>query len=114
MATSSKVGFISDSEMEQIAPAPKGFISDDQMIKFESSSAPKDRKASAALEGFGEGATLGYLNNLQAATEKPVFKISGKIKNSYSPKTLCQSSSLFISSILLFFSSVILVYYKLK
>lgn len=35
--------------------------------------------ASAALEGFGEGATLGYLNNLQAALEKPAFAVFNKI-----------------------------------
>lgn len=40
----------------------------------------KESNASlAALEGFGEGATLGYLNNLQAALEKPAFAVFNKI-----------------------------------
>lgn len=35
----------------------------------------KPRKMEAALEGFGEGATLGYLNNLQALAEKPITAV---------------------------------------
>lgn len=36
---------------------------------------PKDSASTeAGLEGFGEGATLGYLNNIQAATEPLAFK----------------------------------------
>lgn len=37
------------------------------------------RKIEAALEGFGEGATLGYLNNIQGALEKPAFAIMNAI-----------------------------------
>lgn len=43
--------------------------------KQEPKSEKKSTQAAAALEGFGEGATLGYLNNLQALADKPITAI---------------------------------------
>lgn len=40
---------------------------------------PAGREGAAALEGLGEGISLGYLNNIQAATEKPVFALLNKL-----------------------------------
>lgn len=91
MATSKQLkGFISDSEMESIEKSspqiktqkPAGFISDDEMSKIDNESKPKKLNSDskqAALEGFGEGATLGYLNNIQAVLEKPAFAVMNKL-----------------------------------
>ncbi len=43
--------------------------------KFSDNEAKPKQTAAAALEGFGEGATLGYLNNLQALADKPITAI---------------------------------------
>lgn len=43
------------------------------------STEPESQGAMAALEGFGEGATLGYLNNLQALADKPVTAIGNLV-----------------------------------
>lgn len=53
----------------------------EEMISFlEKKQKPEGgSKIEAALEGFGEGATLGYLNNLQALAEKPVTAIGNLI-----------------------------------
>lgn len=58
--------------------APSAKPSREQMLEFLQSKnkpEPESRTAEAALEGFGEGATLGYLNNIQAAAEKPITAI---------------------------------------
>ncbi|MBL7545623.1 MAG: hypothetical protein JNL11_17520 [Bdellovibrionaceae bacterium] len=47
--------------------------------KSKSANKKESKKLEAALEGLGEGATLGYLNNIQAALEKPVFGALNKI-----------------------------------
>ena len=47
--------------------------------KYRVKSKPEGREGTAALEGLGEGISLGYLNNIQAATEKPVFAILNKL-----------------------------------
>ncbi|MBP9693172.1 MAG: hypothetical protein KBE16_00480 [Alphaproteobacteria bacterium] len=67
MATSSKLGFISDAEMEQVAPTPKGFISDDQMMKFESESGPS--VAQSAIRQFTQGASGGLSDELSGGLE---------------------------------------------
>lgn len=48
-------------------------------VEMKSEKPKESNKAEAALEGFGEGATLGYLNNIQAATEKPIFGVLNAI-----------------------------------
>lgn len=50
-------------------------VGTDSWTPLESKAPKKEnpRSAEAALEGFGEAATLGYLNNIQAAVEKPLF-----------------------------------------
>lgn len=46
---------------------------DPEKYRVKDSSRDQSIPAEAALEGFGEGATMGYLNNIQAATEPLVF-----------------------------------------
>lgn len=64
---------------EKYQSAPKASEGPWTKFKSESQDEPPSRKAEAALEGFGEGATLGYLNNLQALAEKPITAIGNAI-----------------------------------
>lgn len=81
MASGVKKGFISDAEMDRLSSSvpiqnrQSGFISDSEMDELSKPKAKPKQTAAAALEGFGEGATLGYLNNLQALADKPITAI---------------------------------------
>lgn len=62
--------FISDQEMEKLESKPK-FISDQEMMDIDTQPKSQEHslgtKSQAAIEGFGNAATFGYLPQLQAA-----------------------------------------------
>lgn len=72
--------FLTDEEMAALS-GDTGVISDEQMAQLEAQHTAPTPKSDgggagmAALEGFGQTATLGYLPQLQAMAEKPMAKV---------------------------------------
>ncbi len=72
-------GFDPDKFLEDTSPGPASSFDPDAFLSKTSAPKPAKQTAAAALEGFGEGATLGYLNNIQAALEKPAFAVMNAV-----------------------------------
>lgn len=78
--------FISDDEMEKMAPSPspspkKSFISDDEMDAMDNGNMMA--AGQAGLEHFGNGAAMGYLPHLQAATQPAFDKVGDLLTGSH-------------------------------
>lgn len=86
MATSSKVGFISDAEMNKLSQPQNasGFVSDADMMKIESESKPSVGMSS--VRQFVQGATGGFSDELAGGAEASgrvvgLHGVGGPIKN---------------------------------